>query len=153
MNVTREAIMSALLIKLAGVVFAAPISGQTNFVTLSRRLKLWSDVPKSQRPALFIAEHREQPAYQNEALAAKTTLHVDLFVYIDSSDRNTTPAIALNTILDAIETALKPGPLDNNRQTLGGLVSHCRIDGQVLKDPGDLDGDGLLWVPLKLLAL
>ena len=38
-------------------------------------------------------------------------------------------------------------------QTLGGLVSHCRVDGAVLKDPGDLDGDGLLWVPLKILAL
>jgi len=43
--------------------------------------------------------------------------------------------------------------MDNNRQTLGGMVSHCRIDGQVMKDPGDLDGDALLWVPLKILAL
>jgi hypothetical protein len=120
---------------------------------VSRRLKLWSDVPKSQRPALFVTEHREQPNYQSEALPTKTTLSVDLFIYIDASDRNTIPAAALNTMMDALEAALKPQPSDNNRQTLGGLVSHCRIDGAVLKDPGDLDGDGLLWVPLKILAL
>jgi hypothetical protein len=153
MNVAREAVMAALLAKLTAVTFTAPVNGQTSFVTVSRRLKLWSDVPKSQRPALFVAEHREQPSYQTEALPVKTTLSVDLFIYIDSSDRNTIPAAALNTMLDAIDAALKPAPADNNRQTLGGLVSHCRIDGQVLKDPGDLDGDGLLWVPLKILVV
>lgn len=153
MNVAREAVMAALLARLQAIVFTAPINGHTSFATVSRRLKLWSDVPKSQRPALFVAEHREQPIYQSEALPIKTTMNVDLFVYIDSSDQNTIPAVALNIMLDAIDAALKPAPADTNRQTLGGLVSHCRIDGQVLKDPGDLDGDGLLWVPLKLLVL
>jgi hypothetical protein len=153
MNVAREAVMAALVAKLNGVVFSAPVNGQMSFVSVSRRLKLWSDVPKSQRPALFVSEHREQPSYQSEALPIKTTMSVDLFVYIDSSDFNTTPAIALNVMLDALDAALRPLPADNNRQTLGGLVSHCRIDGQVLKDPGDLDGDGLLWVPIKLFVL
>jgi hypothetical protein len=153
MNVAREAVMAALVALLEGVAFASPVNGQTGFVSVSRRLKLWSDVPKSQRPALFVTEHREQPNYQSEALPTKTTLSVDLFIYIDASDRNTIPAAALNTMMDALEAALKPQPSDNNRQTLGGLVSHCRIDGAVLKDPGDLDGDGLLWVPLKILAL
>lgn len=151
MNVPRETVMTALVALLAGVSFALPINGHSGFVSVSRRLKLWSDVPKSQRPALFVTEHREQQSFQNESLPAKTTLAVDLFVYIDASDRNTVPAIALNTILDAIEAALKPP--GGARQTLGGIVSHCRIDGAVLKDPGDLDGDGLLWVPVRILAV
>src|SRR5262249_17445897 len=129
MNVAREAVMAALIAKLNGVVFSAPVNGQTSFVSVSRRLKLWSDVPKSQRPALFISEHREQPSYQSEALPIRSTISVDLFVYIDSSDYNTIPAIALNVMLDALDAALRPGPAENNRQTLGGLVSHCRIDG------------------------
>jgi hypothetical protein len=153
MNIAREAVMAALIAKLQSIVFSAPVNGQTSFAAVSRRLKLWGETPKSQRPALFITEHREQPSYQSETLPIKTTLSVDLFIYIDSSDQNTVPASALNIILDAIDAALKPGPADNNRQTLGGIVSHCRVDGQVLKDPGDLDGDGLLWVPLKLLVL
>ena len=96
MNVAREAVMAALLAKLQAIVFAAPVNGQTGFATTSRRLKLWGDVPKSQRPALFLTEHREQPSYQAEAQPAKTALSVDLFIYIDSGDPNTVPAIALN---------------------------------------------------------
>jgi hypothetical protein len=143
--------MTALVALLQGATFSQPVNGASGFVAISRRLKLWSDVAKSQRPALFVTEHREQQSYQNEALPSKTTLSVDLFVYIDSSDMNTTPAIALNTIMDALECALKPAK--GARQTLGGLVSHCRIDGAVLKDPGDIDGDGLLWAPLKIFAV
>ncbi len=153
MNVARETVMAALVALLESVVFAQPVNGQTGFVSVSRRLKLLSEVPKSQRPALFIAEHREQQNYQSEALPPKTTLSVDLFIYIDAGDRNTIPASALNTIMDALDAALMASPAANNRQSLGGLVSHCRVDGAVLKDPGDLDGDGLLWVPLKILAL
>jgi hypothetical protein len=153
MNVAREAIMAALTTKLQGASFAMPVNGKTGFVTVSRRLKLWADTPKSQRPALFITERHEQKNWQSETLPGKTTLNVDLFAYIDASDMNVTPAISLNIMLDAIETALKPATGEGGRQTLGGLVSHCRIEGQVLKDPGDLDGDGLLWAPLKILAL
>jgi len=65
---------------------------------------------------MFITEHREQQAYQNEALQAKTTLNVDLFIYIDASDMNAVPAISLNVIMDAIEAALAPAPMDNNRR-------------------------------------
>ena len=153
MNVAREAVMASLVALLEGVVLSSPVNSQTQFVSVSRRLKLWADVPKSQRPALFVSEHREQPNYQSEALPCKTTLSVDLFIYIDASDRNTVPGSALNTIMDALDAALMASPVANNRQTLGGLVSHCRVDGAVLKDPGDLDDDGLLWVPLKILAL
>ena len=153
MIANREAIMAALVALLQSAMFSSPVNGQTGFVSVSRRLKLWADVPKSQRPALFITEHHESPAYQNEVLPAKNTMSVDLFAYIDSSDMNTVPATSLNILMTAIDAALLPSPAFGNRQTLGGLVSHCRIDGQVLKDPGDLDGDGLLWVPLKIFAV
>ena len=36
--------------------------------------------------------------------------------------------------------------------TLGGLVHHCFIDGKVFKDPGDLDGQALIIVPITVLA-
>ena len=81
MNVAREAVMAALVALLEGVVFSSPVNGQTEFVSVSRRLKLWADVPKSQRPALFVSEHREQPNYQSEALpsqdhAERRSLHL-----------------------------------------------------------------------------
>jgi hypothetical protein len=33
-----------------------------------------------------------------------------------------------------------------------GLVSHVWIDGKIMKDPGDIDGDGIAVIPVKILA-
>jgi len=35
--------------------------------------------------------------------------------------------------------------------SLGGMVDHCWVEGETLKDPGDLDGQGLIIVPLNIL--
>ena len=88
-----------------------------------------------------------------ESLPGKTTLNVDLFVYTASGkDPDCVPARDLDIALDAIAACLAPGPAEM-RQTLGGLVSHCRIEGRIVKDPGDLDGQGLALVPVRILAL
>jgi len=50
------------------------------------------------------------------------------------------------------QASLKPSPATLGRQTLGGLVSNCYIDGKIMKDPGDLDGDGIAVIPVKILA-
>jgi len=116
----------------------------------SRRLKLWSDVPPSLRPALFIFEGgREQYSYNG--VNCRRTVEVRLFIYTNAQDSN--GSIDLNNIMDAIDHALQPvgGDIQTGRQTLGGAVHHCRIEGEVFKDPGDLDGDGLLIIPVQIL--
>jgi len=77
---------------------------------------------------------------------------MDLLIYISAGqDPQNIPARDLNLALDALVEALAPSP-GSERQTLGGLVYHCRIEGRIVKDPGDLDGQGLAIVPLKILA-
>lgn len=145
MAATREAIMEAVYELVIGV---------HDFRTTSRRLKLWTDVPANERPALFQAEHAETYSRQSETLG-KRGVDVTLFIYTDAHDAKTIGATELNTILDELDAALAPTGADlvfAGRQTLGGLVSHCFIDGEVFKDPGDLDGDGLLIVPIKILV-
>lgn len=149
---SREAIMRALSDRLAGAQFATPINGRASWALLSRRLKLWSDVASADQPALFITEHGENLVYAAESQPGKTTLNVDLFVYIAAGkDPDCVPARDLNVALDAIAACLAPDPT-LGRQTLGGLVAHCRIEGRVVKDPGDLDGQGLALVPVRILA-
>jgi hypothetical protein len=148
----RETIIEALCAQLAQARFAAPINDNDTWATLSRRLKLWSDVASADQPALFVAEHGENIAFASENLPGKTTLNIDLFVYISAGrDRDCIPARDLNIALDALTAALAPPP-GFDRQTLGGLVHHCRIEGRIVKDPGDLDGQGLALVPIKILA-
>jgi hypothetical protein len=58
----------------------------------------------------------------------------------------------MNPLIDAVTAMLAPAAGANSRQTLGGLVSHCWIDGKVMKDPRDMYGDGLALIPIKILA-
>lgn len=69
-------------------------------------------------------------------------------------DSTTPGAQVLNPLIDAIETALRPGPLDDGVQTLGGLVVDCRIEGEIMKAVGDQDPSGLCiaMVPVKVLV-
>ena len=150
LSVSRETVMQALWAKLTAATFSQPVNGHTTWVLTSRRVKLFSEVAKEDRPCLFMAERNETPAYRSENNTQVLTMDVMLFVYTDASDPNYTPAIDMNVIMDALDAALSPGP-GVQRQTLGGLVSHCRVEGQVLKDPGDIDGDGLLMVPIKIM--
>jgi hypothetical protein len=145
MITSRETIMAALLARLqttAGV------------VTVSRRVKLWTDVPPAEQPAIFIAEHGEDVAHRSENTPGLVTIGVDLFVYVYTGEPGGVPATTLNTVLDAIDAALAPSGADmvRGRQTLGGLVSHCFVNGSVFKDPGDLDNQGLAVVPIKILV-
>lgn len=152
MTSSREAIMAALCARLATTRFATPINDQITWALLSRRMKLWSDVPAVDQPALFVAEHGETVAYGGENLPSKTILNVDLFIYSAAGrDPDSVPARDLNIALDALSAALAPEPV-SGRQTLGGLVHHCRIEGRIVKDPGDLDGQGLALVPVRIMA-
>lgn len=146
----REAIFTALFEKLSSATFSRAVNGSTTFKTKSRRIKLWTDVSKDQRPAMFMVERHEVAAYSTELEPAKETLHVDVFVYT-SADGVPAPASDLNVIMDALDRAIAPA-VTQRAQTLGGLVSHCRQEGQKLKDPGDLDDDGLIIYPIKILV-
>jgi hypothetical protein len=148
----RETIIEALCAQLAQARFPALINGNDTWATLSRRLKLWSDVASADQPALFVTEHSEATTFASENLPGKTTLNVDLFIYISAGqDPGAIPARDLNIALDALAETLAP-PAGCERQTLGGLVHTCRIEGRIVKDPGDLDGQGLAIVPIKILA-
>jgi hypothetical protein len=78
-------------------------------------------------------------------------LSADIYVYTKTNDSTAVPAIDLNNILDGVDARLAPSPV-TGKQTLGGLVSHCRRDGEVMLDPGDLDGQALAIIPIKIFV-
>lgn len=119
----------------------------------SRRLKLWTDVSMANRPACFIFEGGFESYYWSESAVAKRIIEPKIFVYLNAKDPNAIGASLINDVMDALDAAfaLSGEDLLVGRKTLGGLVHHCRIDGRPMKDPGDLDGDALLIVPVKLV--
>lgn len=141
--VTREQILEAL--------FALVSQSSPAFITKSRRLRLWGDVDPADRPALFQFE-RAGDLYEGAVRGTppKRTYQVEIFIYTDARGVDV-PSSILNPLIDAIDIALLPSPM-TGRQTLGGLVQHVYIDGRIIKEPGDLDNDGLALIPIKILV-
>jgi len=140
--ITREPIYAALFAKIQMV------SGVT---TISRRLLHWSDVPAENQPAIFQVQRHEDPI-QQRGIPAKWKLYADLYVYVNTgADPYASPAILLNPIIDAIETALGPDA-STGFQTLGGLVSHCWISGRIETSEGALGQQEVAIIPIEMEA-
>ena len=130
----------------------AAVSAAYDWKLASRRIKLWSEVPASLRPALFQLEAGPETYQWTASPTPRRTLEAKLFLYFDARDPSIPGACAINAALDALDYALAPARLDaaNGRQTLGGSVYECRIAGVPVRDTGDLDGDGLAVVSVRL---
>ena len=138
----RETIMQALF---------ALVSGSASFITKSRRLQLWSSLsPAREASHLPIrAGRRLHPRKElhNHRRDERRPVHL----HCSRHGHGVTPISMLDPLLDAVDAALAPN-IVTRRQTLGGLVSHVWIDGKIMKDPGDIDGDGIAVIPVKILA-
>jgi hypothetical protein len=142
----REAIFEALLAQLA----TAQLNGDPAFVTLSRKFQQWESVPDANQPAGFLLkgfEHANQRSY------GETTwrLRALFWVYcLHSPDSSSIPGAMLNELLDAIEAAMLPPP--GGLQTLGGLVTHAYIDGDIIVSEGSLpeDRQSIAVVPISM---
>jgi len=145
MTGSRESAMQALL---SVIESAFPWA-----IAPSRRLRLWADVPAAERPCCFLFEGGKETYAWNNGVSPKRIIEAHLFVYVNSKDPDTPGAPQLNTILDALDAAFAPANADAEagRLTLGGAAYDCRIEGAPFKDPGDLDGDGLLVAPLRIV--
>jgi hypothetical protein len=154
--VNEELILYTLAQLMTEVRWTRSDSSEHRFLTVSRRVKLWADVPHPQQPACFQAEHADETG-QVTGMPYKTVLGANWIIYqCVNMDKKAIGAIENNLILDGVRRALAPKPTDrgflDNRNTLGGLVHHCFISGKIFKDPGDIDGEGMMVVPIKLLV-
>ena len=142
MTPSRETIIQAL--------FDLALTAAT-FNTSGRRLLLWSKVASF--PALFVQSvGTHYPPREARMLPPKRTITAELWVYTDvGKDPNANPEQGLNDIIDAIEAALAPNVV-TNVQTLGNLVSHAWIEGEIEMFPGVLDGIAKAIVPVKILV-
>ena len=155
----EEAILSALSALMPQVRWTRPGDAVQNthaFRTTSRRVKLFSDVPSSDWPVCMQAEWGDDTS-QVTNLPYKWTLGVNWIVYQNTAkDPKVAGTIENNCILNGIRTVLAPKVTDvgypDKRNTLGGLVWHCFIHGKVFKDPGDVDAEGMMIIPIKLLV-
>jgi hypothetical protein len=119
--------------------------------TPSRRLRMWDQVPPEERPAYFQFERgAETFDWKSNLVSPKRTFEIWEFFYIAASDENP-GAPQVTAILDAIDWAMRPpvGPL--GRLTLGGIAFQARIKSVPIKEPGDLNGTGIVVAQVEIV--
>jgi hypothetical protein len=153
-----EPIFEALYVQLKAVRFTTPIgaSALLTWGDSSRRVKPFSAVTADLQPAAYQAEYQTvwQPAKTASAptvgLPSRRIISVTWVVYF-RSDFNQIGAKITQQIMDAIYPVLAPDTA-NDVFTIGGLAQWCRIEGTVTVDPGDLDDQGQILVPISIMA-
>ena len=116
----------------------------------SRRVKTFDDLPA--QPALCQAE-TDETATQVTSQQATTTLGASwLICHQAGKDDAAVPAQSTNAILAAVRAVFVDPTDPTFAQTLGGLVHKCWIEGRIQKFQGDLDGQTLIVVPIRILV-
>jgi len=138
---TRETVYAAVF---------ALVSSVSGFNTASRKVRHWADVAPPEQPALFQVQKME--SYEpTPRLPPKRRFSVDLYLYAHSDDPSIAPSSILNPLIDAVEAALAPDPVDG-LQTLGGLVEHAWISTRIETDEGVLGDQAVVIVPVEILV-
>ncbi len=153
MTPTSNQIAQAVLALLGTATFDLYAGRGLGFVTVRRRFMNWTQVPPADMPALYLWEPDDEFVWVKEPLA-KWNWHAEAVVYLTApSDLTQDPISDIDAVKDAMFDTLKPTGRDVpfGKQTLGGLVEHCRVEGRLVKAAGDLDGISLLIVPIKAL--
>ena len=144
-RITRNQIMDALLAQFE--------DNMTTVKFFERKFQEFSQTPMSgDMPILMLCKTKENyPPRAIKSEPPKRTFTVEAIIYISAGqDQNATPDETVCDIMDDVDLALRPVGV-NKTQTLGGLVSHCYIEGDVICVPGDLDGLGMIHVPLTIV--
>jgi len=149
---TREPIYAAVFAFFA----ALTIGGSPAFLTATRKLATWEDVEPEAQPALLMRQVSENANYR-KGLPTIWTCQIVLLLYVKTQAQNVpdvVPSVVLNPLLDAIEAAVIGGMDDPSSlsATLGGLVSHCAIKGDVQYFEGTLGDDAVVAVPIEFLT-
>lgn len=137
---TREAVYAALFAKLQGL---------PGLVTVSRRLQNVQDVQPESFPAAFQLQGEQQSKFSGNTPAI-FTWRADWLLYVHNDDQSSAPSTQLNTLIDAACALLNPSPA-LNRQTLGGLVEYCAIDGNIQVFEGVLGNRAVAVLPITIV--
>lgn len=157
-TLTREPIWDALFTLLKGIQYPSDTSNPATMsplITYSRRLLHWADVDHSLMPALFLAEGDEDHSTPKPGMQDVIYMMGKVYIYLNCPDP-VIPGQVRNPVMDQIQ-ALFPSALSTTiplgKQTLGGLVQHTIIKGQVATSEGTLGDIEVVVVPIEMLVL
>jgi hypothetical protein len=144
----REQIYSALFAVLQG----ALQSPAGPFKTVSRRWQDPAQVSPADRPSLYQVQKDELITTGVNGLPVRARFNLDLVLYTaGDTGPVSVPSTELNALLDAVEAAIR-NATPGIAQSLGGKVSHCRLEGKIEIVENVQGSMALAVVPVEVLA-
>ena len=150
--VDREAIWAALF-----AWFQAKLGSQ--FVSMGRRHIAPPELVTALQPAFFLVGVKESHKPRPRGLPTQLVLHGYIILYAPAPVANELigqetelGATTLNTLLQVIDAALVPDDAVQAVFTIGGLVSHCWIEGDTDQDPGIFSSQAAAILPIHILV-
>jgi len=147
---TREPIFAALFALGQTIRWTDPRTQATvSFGYSNRRIQTSDQIPGELTPALLQGVGPED-FKAAPGLPAKRILSANWLIYYKPYLTPVTTDPLTNAILDGVEAVFVPDSVSGD-VTLGGLVAHAWIEGEVFKAAGDLNDQAMIVVPIKLL--
>ena len=137
---TREQVYAALF---------ALLGTLPGMMVVSRRLQNAQDMQPESFPAGFQLQGEQITKFSGNTPAIYTW-KADWLLYTHNSSQTISPTTQLNALIDAATALLNPSPA-GNRQTLGGLVEYCAIDGNIQVFEGILGDRSIAILPISIL--
>lgn len=146
----RETLYAAVFAKFATLTSG----GSPLFKTAERKLRHWNEVATEECPYLAMTQISEI-FESRRGLPQRIQLVTRFHIYVKTQatqDSSIIPAQLLNPLVDAFCAALSIDDMKNFVCTLGGLVSHCWIEGQTETSEGLLGDTEVCSIPVQILV-
>ena len=128
--------------------------GSKVFKSFFRHAKHWIDVPPELCPSGQLDPTTEKRTVRR-GMPPKIEMTALLRVYVTTGS-DIDPVVdsneLLNPIIDAVEAAIQIDDEINEACTLGGLVSHCAIDGKLERFSGVLGNEAVVVIPIIIIV-
>lgn len=128
-------------------------------VSLGRKHKAPPDLTTAEQPALFVVQVMERHMPKPPGTPTKLALDGFLILYLQApvvdeqiGAETQLGATALNALFYAIDNAFQPDNVTTGKFTIGGLVTHCWIEGETKQDPGILGPQAAAILPVHILV-
>jgi hypothetical protein len=150
-SLNRAAIWGAVAQFFANITDANGTKVLKSFYT---HAKHWIDVPAELQPSGTLDPTTEKRTVRR-GMPPKIEMTALLRIYV-ATGADIDPTVdangMLNPIIDAIEAALQIDDVINEACTLGGLVSHCAIDGKLERFSGTLGNEAVVVIPIIIIV-
>lgn len=122
------------------------------FRRIERTAQIYATTGIENQPALFLIPFGGQTTQDQAFGIMKYLLEYSVLVYTRAEEGSKKiPQTLLNQCWAAVDTALRGKP-PGQKQTLDGLVENAWIEGQITMQPGILDQQCALEIPIRAIT-